>query len=366
MTTIHRQLAGLNVQINGDSSLYMAQLDRELAIYPSTADEPDIIIHFGQLTADAVLAKNPTIHSEYKDGFAANFGQTIVRWRWDGVPTRVEWFSPYPGKNWRQKIRGLQYTHPYEQIGQVFFELVLIPTLQLFYHSQLLLLHGSALSDSEGRDAYFFGGTGGVGKTSLELLLAGNGYNFMADDICIVDVDGNVWGNFAWPKIYGYNTLGDEKMKRRLFQKRSLADRFFWELRMKFFGGSRVRRRVDPQVFFNNAISQRASLKAYYILFRDHSDTISITHLSAADAMKMSLNIMAAEYTILYRHLHWHQVNRTGQGMKPFISFDAIFDSWRMSGEKILADTRCYLVHVPMNCSATDLKANFPTDILRS
>ncbi|RUA17743.1 MAG: hypothetical protein DSY55_01570 [Clostridia bacterium] len=358
MISIQRQIANLNVTVQGQPSRFMAQLERELSVYPPARQQPDILIQFGPRDDGIILAKNPAIHREYEDGFAAQFGQSIVRWHWGQSHVQVDWSLASREQNWRQKIRNMQYTHPYEQIGQAFFELVLIPTLQLFYHNNLLLLHGSALSDDVDNHAIVFGGTGGIGKTSLELSLAGNGYKFMADDISILDAEGDLHANFAWPKIYGYNTFEDTKTKEKIFQFRGPADRFFWELRMRRFGGSRVRRRIDPQRFFGGAINQHAPLKTYYILFREFCNEMNISAIHAEKAIDLSLNIMLSEYTILYQHLYWHQANRIGLGLEPFITIDAIFESWRRLGIHLFSDIQCYLVHVPMNTSAASLRAS--------
>jgi len=359
MIFIRRRIANLNVTIEGQSSRFMAQLERELSIYPPAQQEPDILIQFGFQDEGRALSKNPAIHREYEDGFSANFGQAVVRWHWGSSPVQVEWVSPSRERCWRQKIRNIQYTHPYEQVGQNFFELVLIPTLQLFYHQQLFILHGSALADNSDDAAIIFGGTGGVGKTSLELSLVGDGYDFMADDISIVDANGILHANFAWPKIYGYNTLNDKRTRDRIFQNRNRVDAFFWELRMRRFGGSKVRRRVDPSIFFNGAVRQQARLQTYYILFRDHSDKISFSPIRTEDAVDMSLNILNSEYTILYRQLYWHQANRIGLALEPFVTQEHIFKSWQKLGLSVLANTQSYLVHVPLDTSATELRSLF-------
>lgn len=361
MLTINRRIAGLNVTIEGESSISLAQLNKELAIYPPTQEKTDILIHFKQQDANKAIANNPSIHKEFEDGFSASFGSAIVRWRWGHAQTLVNWFSPNPPKNWLGKFCGIQFTHPYEQIGQIFFELVLIPTLQLFYYERFLLLHGSALASVDEKNAIVFGGTGGVGKTSLELELVGKQYRFMADDISIVDNNGLVWANFSWPKIYGYNTLGDDSIKTRMFAGRSIVDRFCWHLRMLRYGINRVRRRVDPESFFNDNISQQASLKDYFILFRDHSSELTFTPIDAITATHMSLEVMMSEYSTLYRHLNWHKYNRIGLQQSPFVTIEDIFAQWQQISNLMLKDVCCFLVHLPANLSASDLKTSFPS-----
>jgi hypothetical protein len=363
-TLIQRQIAGLSMTIEGDPSHFMSQLEKELAIYPLAQSETDIHFRFGRISEELTLTQNPGIHHEYADGFAANFGQAVVRWHWGKRPLTVDWHINAPPRHWRRKLRSVQYAHPSEQTGQVFFELVLIPTLQLFYHDRLLLLHGSALLDRKDHRAIVFGGTGGIGKTSLELALVNDGYDFMADDISILDASGLLHANFAWPKIYGYNTQDDGKIKKRIFRSRGPLDRLLWETRMRRYGGSLVRRRVNPQSFFDGAICQQAKLKAYYLLFRDNVDAVRITSIDAATTISMSLDVMKAEYTVLYRHLHWHDFNRVGMGLSPLVTAQIIFDGWQKAGESVFSDIDCYLVHVPFGVSAVDLRTSLP-DLLR-
>ena len=57
----------------------------------------------------------------------------------------------------------------------------------------------------------FVTGKGGVGKTSIEIdFCLNNKMSFLTDDIAIGDVNGDVYPNYNWPKIYGYNLLGNK------------------------------------------------------------------------------------------------------------------------------------------------------------
>jgi len=362
---ISRLICGLVINVQGSPSRFMDQLDRELAVYPVSSGKPDILIRFGQQFKDDKLADNPGIHSEYEDGFAANFGNALVRWRWGYSRILVDWFSPIPEKSWSRKALSMQFSHPYQEIGQIFHELVLIPTLQLFYSHHFLLLHGSALAVIREKKAVVFGGTGGAGKTSLELSLVGKKYSFMADDISFIDVNGTVWANFSWPKIYGYNTLGNDVVKSRVLTGRSAVDRLFWRLRMGLSGPDRVRRRVQPEIFYSGNVTQKADFSEYYILFRDGSPALAVRPLNTSTAVRMSLEVMASEYTILYRHLNWHKYNRLSLQQEPFITVGDIFDHWQVAGRRIFENIKCYMVHIPFDFSVSELKSVFPEMLIR-
>jgi hypothetical protein len=361
MISIQRIIAGLSVTIRGEHCLSMVQLEKELAIYPQAQDEPDILICYGKQDNDTLIANNPAIHREYADGFAASFGPAIVRWRWGNNFALVDWYSPVSEKDYLKKLFGIQYTHPFEQVGNIFFELVLIPTLQLFYHNHFLILHGSALASAKENKATVFGGTGGVGKTSIELEMVGDSFHFMADDITILDAKGTVWANFAWPKIYGYNTLANTSLKDRIFTQRSFIDRLSWSWRMFRHGSGRVRRRVAPESLFCNNIVQKASLDKYLLLFRGHFSKLKIIPVKVSTATDLSLAVMMSEYTILYRHLSWHKYNRIALKLSPLITTEEIFGQWRKLSHLIFQKARCFIVQVPTNYSALDLKTNLPS-----
>src|SRR5690606_2404963 len=102
-------------------------------------------------------------------------------------------------KSYRSKLRGMQYTHPYEEAGQLFHEACLIPALALFFYQRIVPLHASSF-EAPGGAGVLVVGTGGVGKTTSELeLIRANGFRFLADDISLISGDGRLYPNFAYP-----------------------------------------------------------------------------------------------------------------------------------------------------------------------
>lgn len=358
MMKIDKLIASLNVQIEGSDSVSMRILDTELALYPPAQGEPDLVIQYSMTEPDKTWAQNPSIHFETKTGFRANFGVAIVEWCWDEKPRQIKFAANISDRNLKYKIRNIQYNYPYEDIGQIFHELVLIPTIQIFFSEQIALIHGSALATPDDQ-VLVFGGTGGVGKTSLELsLIKTRDYRFLADDIVILDQSGMIWPNFAYPKIYGYNTLGEADLKQRLLRGRSWDDRLVWELQM-LRSPNKVRRRANPVKIFDGKIAQGGSLKSFYFLFRCNVPSLNIVPLDPDIATDMNLEVMASEYTILYRHLNWHRVNRLGlqQSGDNFISLSHILQNWSRIQREILGKTSCYLVQIPLEMDAHSLKS---------
>jgi hypothetical protein len=361
---IKRKIASLNIHIDGPDNESMRILDSELALYSEYDSDraADVIIDVCEnsdvLAKKKAKSRNPTIFSALEDGVAMKFGLAHVFWSLTSTPIRVQFAPPPISKNWIKKLRSIQYTYPHEAIGQIFHELVLIPMIQMFFSDRFAVIHGSSVGTPEG-DVYVFSGTGGVGKTSMMLeLVEEQKYDFIADDITVLSSEGNVHANFAFPKIYGYNTLGSPSMKKKLLGATSYADRIAWNLQMKRMGPSGVRRRVNPKEFFDGQISQSGKLKKFFILFRTETKNLSLESVSASKATEMNLHVMKSEYAILYNHLHWYQFNCLGtkSGIDERLSYDRMWEKSRAIQLATLENVECLKINVPMKMTAQELK----------
>ncbi|MGE0090836.1 MAG: hypothetical protein AB7S50_15295 [Bacteroidales bacterium] len=70
----------------------------------------------------------------------------------------------------------------------------------LFLQRGLLPIHGSAIKF--GNSACIFSGLSGVGKSSIAATLVLKGFQFLADDICVIDTNLNVVPGFPHMKIW--------------------------------------------------------------------------------------------------------------------------------------------------------------------
>lgn len=365
---IRKKIANLCVEITSDaSSEALALLDSELTNYPAAEKDmsADIVIQYtdaSKLLGEAIpRSNNPALFTLSDNSVSMNFHHTKINWslRNDSGPLNIRVASDWSKRSWQKKFRSMQYTHPFENIGQIFHELLLIPTLQMFYSEQLAVLHGSAVISPDG-DVSIFGGTGGVGKTSLMLELARErGYQFLADDISIINSDATVFANLAFPKIYGYNTLGVPDMKKQLLGGKGVMDRLAWNLKMKLRGPSSVRRRIDPEVFFPAGVAQQGSLKNYYILFRSSSPKLEVNPIDIDTTIQMNHCVMRAEYSNLYRHLHWYEYNTigTGESADPGLVYRNIWSNSERIQREAFAKANCFQVNVPDTMKAQDLKS---------
>ena len=292
-----------------------------------------------------------------ENGFRCRFSSATVTWivRNDGLHIHLTFDENK--KSWRRKLRSIQYTHPYEDIGQVFHELIVTPTL-LFFSDDLVIIHGSALENGKGR-AIVIGGTGGVGKTFLEIsLIFERDFKFLADDMVFIDKNGYVWPNYAFPKIYAYNVLGDEVAERKVLQDRGFLDVLQWHLK-KRISPFRVRRRVNPRIFYDGKISRGSKISDLFILFRGKYDCFSYENISVTEAADISLEIMKNELYVFFKHLLWHKVNRLLMRAEKIIDVNRILSKWKRLYEKILDGCGCYLVKVPLESKPVELKRWF-------
>ena len=126
------------------------------------------------------------------------------------------------------------------------------------------MLHSSAvMTPAPDKGAVLFGGTGGVGKTSLEIeLCKHHNCSFLTDDIAVISNIGEIFPNLAYSEIYGYNIKGDKKTQKEIFRGKSIVNRFFFWLH-SLRGDQYVRRRINPEVFYGNIQTEEVKIKSY-------------------------------------------------------------------------------------------------------
>jgi len=333
-------------------------LKEELSIYEETKLEPDVILGINDNSFEKkILSKNPSIHEEIENGFSCKFGETEISWLKKGEKIYINMVFDENKKNFLQKLMSIQYTHPFENIGQIFHELVLIPTL-FFYPADLSIIHGSALETKDNK-AIIIAGTGGVGKTSLELsLIFKNQSKFLSDDIVFVDKNCYIHPNYSFPKIYGYNTIGKKNLEQRILEKRSAFDKIQWNF-SKIFLNRPIRRRVNPKVFYNDKISKGLELTNYYFLFRGNYSDFSFENISAETAAKINIEIIKTEYSAFLNHLHWHKTNRLAAKEKILIDAEQVLSKWHELQKNILGQCKCYLLKIPLNAEISEIEKKF-------
>lgn len=330
-------------------------ITEQLSYYPifTANEEPDTIINFHKdLSHHNVVKKNPSLHIEIKNGFIAEYPTYKVAFYFRNNKLNIDFVVKHSGNFLLAGIRkfiNIEFATREERIAQTLFEGVLIPSL--FFDKDKLLIHSSGFSKNN--SAILVGGTGGSGKTSLEIELCLNrNYSFLNDDIAVIDNKGILMPNLAHPKIYGYNLVGNQKLKRMLFLNQSLFDKIHWWINNKIFGPSKVRRRL----FLKNNLkytNQRLPLKKYFILSKENIDHVAIEQIPSKQTSSLHLNIILAEYSVFLNHIFWHEFNSTLDNDNPIITYAALRKNILLNSEKVFNTTKNYIIRIPLKIDHT-------------
>jgi hypothetical protein len=356
---VRYRIAATAVEVQFGSGPASEVLRRELSLYPETDLPAEVVIRINPPDPrPEVLARNPSTHRIFEDGFAADFGRYSVSWRRSDVLLVDMLDYDEARRSLARKFVNIDFAHPFEDIGRIFHEIVLVPTVFMHFHARCAIVHGSAVRSPEGR-GILVTGTGGVGKTSLMLgLVRERGWRFMSDDIAFVGADGRLWLNGAYPKIYAYNAIGDGSLGAAVMAGRSVADKLQWSIRQRM-GRSRVRRRMDPRKLGTAGVAPNAPLERVYVICRRARSSIGMEEIAPAAAVEMSMSLIQAEYGVIVNHLHWQQFNAGVLGQQPAPALESILGGMRSTLQCALGGAQCFLLNVPLDDSARQLQDGF-------
>ena len=353
---------GFNILFELDESREATVLLDELSCYPEQDSvNPDLIIQYKsqENIVDNVIANNPASHYLHSDGFSMKTSNITTRFIFNEGKISKILFS-YNRKNIGfggkalQKWKHIQFLNERESIGQIVHEFLLVPFN--FFLTNRSVIHSSAVVSKKGK-LLMFGGTGGVGKTSLELELCRNhGCSFFADDICISDNSGSVYPNLSFPKIYGYNLINDDKLKRELISS-NLWDNLHWKLH-SLRGLDKVRRRISPLVLYKNVTNAARQVNSFFILNRTNVEQLEINEIDNNLASELNTEVIKSEYQIVFQHLYWYKYNTLINKNEEIIDFDSIMNQ----NAKVFSDglsaagAKSYIINIPIQLTNIALK----------
>jgi len=256
-----------------------------------------------------IVSINPSSFFLLEDKtFAVDYGHSIIHYQLMSVPKRIV-VIPKKG-SFLQKFLSMECRNTLENLVQIFHELIAVPVI--FFDKWRFPVHASAVYDNDLQQVIMFGGTGGVGKTSLELFLSRNKrYSFFADDICVIDKDGFAYPNLAYPKIYGYNTSPNLISVKKLLKEESTLSKIHWFFHYRLRGPSKVRRKLNPHCLFKGGVrKEKSKVGKYYILYRTATvEDVELGEISIEEAVKSTLEIIKNEYWVFLRNIRWLTVN---------------------------------------------------------
>ncbi len=299
-----------------------------------------------------VVSSNPRTHYELKDGFGYRdwFGDMSFRIRDNSAFAELLLSRKVYRRDYLRKLLDREFQYSIDYLGQILHELLLIPSVILFSKDSTVI-HGSSVLNPDTGEVVIFSGTGGIGKTFLEMyLILNHGFSFFADDMSIITRDGTAYPNYAFPKIYKYNVRQLPQLYYLIKSRYSVLNRLHWKFHSYIpYFGKYTRRKLDPRLLPNFTKATHARISDIFVLFRDFSiNTVKIEELklnSGGELCDIFFNVLVAEYRTLFSHLLYHNFNR--RLLLDEILFD--IDSIRNKFCAILRDLRSNinLVRIP-------------------
>lgn len=215
----------------------------------------------------------------------------------------------------------------------------------LLQKNQVFLHSSGVVSDSE--EAILFTGWGGVGKSSACVQLVNHGdWKYLADDVIIINANGEA---YCYPKkilLYGYNTEGNSDLERTLL-KNELINRLSWNLRKRVLGGAKVRRRISPALLFgHDKIGTKGKISNVFYLLRSNAERSSVREITSEEMAERSVSVIAYIFKQFYEVINAiHAVNPK----EP--SLEEVLEQNTLLYKKAFKTSGCYLYYVPPNAT---------------
>jgi len=165
---ISRKIFGISMEIKLNNQKAYNTLNSELRNYPP-GDKSEITINQVENFETEILSSNPKIHIETNDGFIIKNILISIHFKFkNNAIYEVDFIlNEIAGvKSNLRKWANIQFTNRTDNIGQILHETIF--TSLMFLRKDRMLTHASAIQLINNKTV-LFGGTGGVGKTSLEI-----------------------------------------------------------------------------------------------------------------------------------------------------------------------------------------------------
>lgn len=333
-------------EVEGDS-LIADSVRTEASSLPCSSVDPNVIYRFGN--RDQPLERFE--EGRFGQTFRANVSGMSVSYRNDGNQVSVDILARTPRSQaiWplyeMRRIADWNFLYPHETTAKNFWYNVFDWTTQV---SNIGLgqswVHASAVS--KGHRCIAFLAKGGVGKTTAMLKLClEDGWNYLSDDLALVDDSGTVYRSPKRIQVYAYNMEAQPVIKKALMGRRSLADRVSWEYRLRRFGSKGVRRRVSAEDLMGREACQSARITDAVFLERDDGQGCRMSNADARTLAEMMTPIVMDEMNPYAR------VSQIAKGLLP----ESLEKETRQVLEKALSSSRPSVVKVGRDVSPDEL-----------
>lgn len=340
---------GKNISFNFSNEKIRKILEKELSLYKTfNGGAVDVEVSFVEhISYESPSFISPSIHTTFNNGFLADYGVCKVLYvvQGNGLNISIE----LTRKSKFLKILSYDYRSNFDVVGTILHELVLVP--MTYFFDNLAIVHSSAFKNNDTGEVFMAGGTGGVGKTSLELLFCKKeNYSFISDDIAVVDAAGFIYPNLSYPKIYGYNTVSDKGFEKLILSDDILVEKAHWFLMKKLRGVEKIRRRVCPVKLYSDVENEKLTISKYFILLKsDNNNEIKKEKIVSKDVVKLTLDIIKNEYHAFHQHIVWHEYNCLANGLAPVLSINKIYADKGEIIDLCFKNTDSYYVRIPKN-----------------
>jgi len=357
---MRKNIFGYDVYINNEIDDLI--FENEFEMYEDELENIDkkIFINISESKSIDFLSSNPKLILLDKDGFTMK-SRVNIKWNLKKLNKGEIVVNIYIPRNKKSKLRrfiskflSIGYENLYENIGQILHELVLIPAT--FFFQDKVIVHGSCLYNKKYDKSVVFGGTGGVGKTSSLIEMGKNhDWIFLSDDIVVIDNEGKIYPNYAYPKIYAYNTIGDKILEKEILKNKTTMNRFQWYF-LKKINPARVRRRISPELLYNTEFKS-PKLDYNLFLFRGNfSKNIDFEKIDSKNSSIFEKNIILNEYESFYKFIKWYEYNARALNIKPYITFDGLVKNYEDKYNKIFSNTENYIVKIDISMNHEKFK----------
>lgn len=361
---IRKNIFGQSVSFHTDNSRIFSAFDSVLALYPDSVNEEYINIEINIdncIRTENLLHNNPKDHFTYSDGFGIEYGEFFI---YHHINKKINIKCFIKEFNFLKQFRSIGFSNLEESLSLIIHEFILLPIMNFI--PQYAPLHVSAFKNNSNGDLLLFGGAGGVGKTSLELLFCGElNYSFVADDMVVVNTNSEVYPNLSYPKIYAYNLESNESMTNTLLKGRGLIDIAHWYIRKKVKGLSSVRRSVAVDKLYKTFEVDKVKATKYYFLFRTNTvSEIKVESVSKDMAISNSIRILKNEfYSTFYRKIDLYEYNcNLGKSTSSLVSMLNIENNLNQVFNQFFNKVDSFIIKIPLKMEEKDFLTFFTNE----
>tara|TARA_B110000261_G_C13062457_1_gene348776 strand:+ start:366 stop:1466 length:1101 start_codon:yes stop_codon:yes gene_type:complete len=361
---ISKNIFGQSVSFQTDNSRIFSAFDSVLALYTDSVNEEYINIEINIdncIKTENLLHNNPKDHFTYSDGFGIEYGEFFIYYQ---INKKINIKCFIKELNFLKQFRSIGFSNLEESLSLIIHEFILLPIMNFI--PQYAPLHVSAFKNNSNGDLVLFGGTGGVGKTSLELLFCGElNYSFVADDMVVVNTNSEVYPNLSYPKIYAYNLESNKSMTNTILKGRGLIDIAHWYIRKKVKGLSAVRRSVAVDKLYDEFEVDKVKATKYFFLFRTNTvSDIKVERVSKDVAISNSIRILKNEfYSTFYRKIDLYEYNcNLGKSTSSLVSMLNIENNLNLVFNQFFNEVDSFIIKIPLKMEEKDFLTFFTNE----